>query len=87
MAKKKTILKRQRQETKKRAYNKKIKDAMKKTVKTVKKSVISQNPETKEQLKKAQKMIDKAAEKGVIHKNTAARKKSGLTRFVNKYSK
>lgn len=76
MAKKKTILKRQRQETKKRAYNKKIKDAMKKTVKTVKKSVISQNPETKEQLKKAQKMIDKAAEKGVIHKNTAARKRA-----------
>jgi len=38
-------------------------------------------------VKKAYKMIDKAAAKGVIHKNTAARKKSGLAHFINKYGK
>jgi small subunit ribosomal protein S20 len=36
-----------------------------------------------EQLKKAISMIAKTASKGVIHKNTAARKISRLTRRVN----
>lgn len=36
-------------------------------------------------LKEAIRTIDKAASKGVIHKNTAARKKSGLSRLYNVY--
>lgn len=87
MAKKKTsVLKRQRQEKKRRQYNKKIKESIKKIIKDVKKAVLNQKPEVNELLKKAYKMIDMAASKGVIHKNTAARKKSRLTSFVNKYS-
>lgn len=35
-------------------------------------------------LNKAYQLLDKAAGKGIIHKNTAARKKSRLTRNVNK---
>ncbi len=35
-------------------------------------------------LSKASSLIDKAAGKGVIHKNTAARKKSRLAKRVNK---
>ena len=38
-------------------------------------------------LKEAIRTIDKAVSKGVIHKNTAARKKSGLTRLYNVYQK
>ena len=34
----------------------------------------------------AVKKIDKAAAKGVIHKNTAARKKSRFTNMLNKFS-
>ena len=37
----------------------------------------------KEALVQATSVIDKAASKGVIHKNTAARKKSNLTAKVN----
>lgn len=35
-------------------------------------------------LKEATKVIDKTAAKGKIHKNNAARKKSALTKHVNK---
>lgn len=37
-------------------------------------------------LKKASSVIDKAASKGVLHKNAAARKKSRLARKVNALS-
>ena len=40
----------------------------------------------KDSLYKAVKTIDKIASKGVIHKNNAARKKSRLTRQLNKVS-
>jgi small subunit ribosomal protein S20 len=35
-------------------------------------------------LNKAYSIIDKAVSKGVIHKNTAARKKSRITKHINK---
>lgn len=35
------------------------------------------------ELKKAAKLLDQLAAKGIIHKNNAANKKSGLTKFVN----
>jgi len=38
----------------------------------------------KEQLQKVTRIIDKLADKGVLHQNTAARKKSRLTRKLNK---
>lgn len=40
--------------------------------------------ETTTLLTKATSLIDKAAKKGVLHKNTAARKKSRLAKRVNK---
>jgi len=41
---------------------------------------------SREELLKAVKVIDKAAGKGVLHKNTASRKISRLTRKVNALS-
>lgn len=38
----------------------------------------------KEKLQKVTRIIDKLAVKGVLHQNTAARKKSRLTRKLNK---
>lgn len=40
--------------------------------------------EAREQLKETVKVIDKAASYGIIHKNNAARKKSRLTKMLNK---
>ena len=40
-----------------------------------------------EELSKTQKTIDKIAAKGIIHKNTAARKKSQLAKLANGVSR
>ena len=58
-----------------------VKSAIKKTREAVTAGKVD---EAQEQLKKAIKALDKAAEKNVIKKNTAARKKSRLNALVKK---
>ena len=63
--------------------------AFKSTIKTaVKKALELANGEDKEALNtavsKVYQLCDKAVSKGILHKNTAARKKSRLTIAVNK---
>lgn len=57
-----------------------IKTATRKTIETIESG---NTEEAKSLLTKAVSTIDKAAAKGVIHKNAAARKKSRLSRKVN----
>ena len=59
-----------------------VKNAYKNAVKTVKKAVVAGQAELKEELRLAQKSLDKAAKRGVIKKNTAARKLSRLAKAV-----
>jgi small subunit ribosomal protein S20 len=67
---------------KKRVQNDRNKKKMKEAVKGVEKLVKEKNPtEAKKLLNQAYSAIDKAAKKGVIKKNTAARKKSRLSRI------
>ena len=69
---------------KRQARNKHIKSATKTAIKKVVVSASAKNSEAKNLLLQAIAAIDKAASKGVYHKNTAARKKSKLTKMVNK---
>ncbi|MEK9185192.1 MAG: 30S ribosomal protein S20 [Patescibacteria group bacterium] len=63
----------------KHVFNLKRKNAMQSVIKEYKKLIISKNPDAaKVLLPRLQKAIDKAAKRGVIKKNTAARKKSRL---------
>lgn len=67
----------------KRVFNVRRKGAMKDVVKEVQKAVAGGDAaKAKELLPKAYKAIDKAAKRGVIKDNTAARKKSRLTAKV-----
>lgn len=61
-----------------------VKSAIKKTREAVSADKVS---EAQEWLKKATKAIDKAAQKKVLKKNTAARKKSRLNTLVKKLTK
>ncbi|MCX7706105.1 MAG: 30S ribosomal protein S20 [bacterium] len=81
--KKPTVLKRQRQEQKRRIRNKQIIAKIKALIKRVKKQILD-GQEYRADLNAAIKEIDKAVSKGVFHKNTAARKKSRLMKTVNK---
>lgn len=70
-----------RQAKKKTASNLTIKKAYKAAVKT---AVAATKAEVSEKLRLAQKKLDKAAKKGVLKKNAAARKISRLTKRVKK---
>lgn len=79
MANIKSSIKRIKTNEKKRKANVPVKSTMKGSIKRIEKS-----EDKKEALRKATKAIDKAAKKGIIKKETAARKKSRLAKKVNK---
>lgn len=84
MANHKSALKRAKQSETKRLRNKAVKTRVKHLVKNVHQAVDGSSPESaSSQLNAARSAIDKAAKKGVIHKRTAARKVSRLTKRVN----
>lgn len=68
-----------------RLRNVSIKSAVKTAVRRVLEAIKAANTEElTAALNKAYSVIDKAVSKGVLHKNTAARKKSRITRHINK---
>ena len=64
--------------------NKMIKSNLKTTIKTAIASIEQKAKNAEENLKHAVEKLDKAALKGVIHKNKAANKKSSLQKMFNK---
>lgn len=81
----KTSVKDLRQNEKKAGFNKRIRNRMKKAVKNFDSSIEAKDEKkAKEALENAYKILDKAAQKGVIKQNTASRKKSRLAQKLNK---
>ena len=84
MANHKSALKRARQNELSRLRNKAVKTRVKSIVKDVRFSVEEpSNEDVMARLIAAQTLIDKASKKGVLHKKTAARKISRLSKLVN----
>ena len=87
MANHKSALKRARQNEIRRLRNKSVKTKTKNIVKEVRLSVSeSSKEEALKTLDMAKSNIDTAAQKGVIHKKTASRKISRLSKLVNTIS-
>lgn len=83
----KSAAKRVRITRKRTIRNAAIKSAMRTTIRRFEEALASDNVDNaKLALRKALRALDKAVTKGVIHKNTAARKKSRLTKRFNKVS-
>ncbi len=79
MANIKSAIKRARQNTVRRKHNASRRSMMRTYVKNVLNALENGDVDAaKEAFKKAQPEIDKASNKGLIHKNTAARQKSRL---------
>lgn len=83
MANHKSAAKRAKQNEKRRARNKSTSSAMNTYVKKFQAAVQDDSENTDDLLKQATSSIAKTAKKGVIHKNTGARKISRLTRQAN----
>jgi small subunit ribosomal protein S20 len=74
-----------RKALKRRVWNLQRQKTMKGALKKVEKLVLAgREDEAKKLIPAAYQAIDKAAKRGVIKKNTAARKKSRLTKLLNK---
>lgn len=81
MAHHKSALKRIRQTEKRRLFNRKNKKALREALRAVRESKTYE--EGLEKFKLANRLLDKISMRGIIHKNNAAHKKSGLARLVN----
>lgn len=77
-----------RQDAKRAERNKLAKHAMNVAVKSVRKAAAAGNKDEANKLfTGAQKLIDKAAKKNIIKKNTASRKISRLSKLIGKIGK
>ena len=84
MAKKKSSAeKRHRKSEERRMRNKSTKSAVKTSVKKFVTLAQKKDPDAEVALKEMIKKLDTAAGKGIIKKNTAARKKSRMQRYFN----
>lgn len=79
-----SAMKRARQNEKRRAHNAAIKSAMRTAMKSVEVNLQNNDIEAaKKAFALATKKLDKAANKNIIHKNTAARHKQRLAKKIN----
>ena len=84
MARRKAALKSLRKEGKKRVLNKSRRLFLKSIISRCKKLISANNPKAKEAFTLACSSLDKAAKKGLIPENRAARKKARLARLLGK---
>jgi small subunit ribosomal protein S20 len=82
MANIKSQMKRNRQNEVRRTRNKSVNSGLKTSVKKVEAAAVAGEP-TDELFASAQSKIDTAVSKGVLHKRTAARKKSRLAKRIS----
>ena len=84
MANTKSAQKHMRSDERKRVRNLKVRSRVKTFVKKAEQSIGVNDATTVEAIRQACSELDKAASKGVIHKNNAARRKSRLMAKLNK---
>jgi small subunit ribosomal protein S20 len=86
MANIKSQIKRNRQTIVRTERNKAVRSELKTRTKTATAAAAEGADDAEQLAREAQKRIDMAAQKGVIHKNAAARRKSRLAKKVNQGS-
>jgi small subunit ribosomal protein S20 len=75
--------KRMRQERKRRTHNRMVKSIVKTQITKARQAITGGAPDSEEAVRAAVSELDRAAKKGVIHKNNAARRKSRLMKQLN----
>ena len=83
MANIKSQIKRNRQNESRRARNKNVRSALKTQVRRFEQAVASGDDSATDEYRAAARALDKAASKGIIHKNKAANKKARLARRLD----
>jgi small subunit ribosomal protein S20 len=78
-----SAVKRMKQSEKRRQRNRAARSTIRSTVKAARTALSAKAPDTKTAVHEAIRTLDRAVTQGVIHRNTAARRKSALTRQLN----
>jgi small subunit ribosomal protein S20 len=78
--------KRMRQSERRRLRNREVRARVRSAVRAAREGLEQKAPAAGESLRAAIRLLDKAVTKGVIHRNTAARKKSALARRLARLS-
>lgn len=86
MANIKSQIKRNRQNLKRHQRNRGVRSEINTRTRTALDAIDDDAEDSEEAVRLAIQRIDKAAQKGVLHKNTAARNKSRLVRKLNGWS-
>jgi len=76
--------KRIKQNLKRRLRNRAVRSSIRSTVKTARAAVTAKTPQAKETVLEAIRLLDRAVSRGILHRNTAARKKSALARSLGR---
>jgi small subunit ribosomal protein S20 len=76
----KSALKRMRQNEKRRLRNRAVRSRVRTAVKNARTTLAAPQTDARVAVIEAIRVLDKAVTKGVVHRNTAARKKSALAR-------
>jgi small subunit ribosomal protein S20 len=74
--------KRIKQNDKRRLRNRALRSAIRSAVKTARTAAAGKTPKAADEVQAAIRELDRAVSRGVIHRNTAARKKSALARSL-----
>jgi small subunit ribosomal protein S20 len=75
--------KRMRQEQKRRLHNRSIKSLVKTQITKARQAIVAADADAEASVRTAVSELDRAAKKGVIHRNNAARRKSRLMKQLN----
>ena len=82
MANTRSARKRIKQNLTRRLRNRSVRSTIRSSVKTARAAVTEKTPQAKETVLEAIRILDRAVSRGIIHRNTAARKKSALARSL-----
>ena len=82
MANTRSAKKRIKQNDRRRLRNRAVRSTIRSAVKTARGAVGEKTPEAGKAVLEAIRILDRAVSRGIIHRNTAARKKSSLARSM-----
>jgi small subunit ribosomal protein S20 len=77
-----SAMKRIKQNEKRRLRNRAVRSTIRSSMKSARTATAEKSPPSKEIVLEAIRVLDRAVTRGVIHRNTAARKKSALARSL-----
>ncbi|HYB44769.1 MAG TPA: 30S ribosomal protein S20 [Candidatus Methylomirabilis sp.] len=83
MANTRSAIKRIKQNEKRRQRNRATRSEIRSSVKSARTALAAKSPESAEAVREAIRTLDRAVTQGVLHRNTAARRKSSLARGLN----